>query len=509
MTFLHYSSPISVFQCLRLLGLIGWLAMASPAVWGQNEDDMYDMEMEEGGYGDGEFGDGGRSQGPRDTTLVLPPTPIAMAQLFAPDWQPVVSEFASLVADQRADAGPTIVGPKLRNESHIAMRYGNLPLARELYYGHLARGSEAAIADLESIQFSGHLRRPAWHLRWAMSVGLHGDTEAEPSPIKAGQTGMGDRSGMGDFGMDEMSGMEDEMMMEDMEMDTEMMEMEMEMEMDGSNMGRQPGGRSAAPAAPVIPDAQMTNPEVTQRLDELMGLVATTVANGLETRFRGGNFGRALMDVAEEDETQGYTVGGDTVSPSEHSMWLPGIPFLGEANSRETVEMARQQNVEFLVHFDVALKEFRGGQVQNISRVKVIDIRSGKTVVSSGGMDSREVSRLLSTNRGSAEGHIAEQLETFWKILDSRLALIPFPTLSADVVKRRISQLVADNSLSTLRKLAEIRLYAHQGLLTEDETAQAFEIAGSIDAITILYGAESQAIEAVRSLAIAAANGDS
>ncbi|WP_201767243.1 hypothetical protein [Rhodopirellula sallentina] len=477
--------------------------------------------------------------------LTTGPTPAAVWQLTQPDWQPLFQEIGRLAEAVKVPAPPRPEGPTLRNEAHVAYRYGHLELARELFFAHAALADTQAVEDLKKLRFCAYYRRPVWSLRWGVSIGLHGDTHVtDYAPIRlSGQSG---RGGMNNFdgGMDEFDspdfggrggpgdpgfggrggppgmgpdgmgppgvgrdGMGPDGMGPggpgfDGPPDDLMMEEEM---MGAGEFGGQfggPGRGGSRRAAISIPEPQVTDPQVTERFDELMGAVASTVADGMRSRIEAGQFGNALVSVDPDAKNQGYQIGGEGVPQAERRMWIPGVVYLGEGSIQQMSKAAVDANVELLLHFDVALKEVRGGSTQNITRVKIVDCVNGKTVVLSGAMDSREVQRLQQANRGTVDSYLSEALEKFWGILDSRFTVIDFPSLTPEVARRRVASLLGDNSLSTLRKLAEIRFLGLSGWLTEEEVEQAFDIAVGSDGMTILYGAPTDAIRTLREIAL-------
>lgn len=506
---------------------------------GYDDMDMYDAEMEDQGmgdpYGESGYGSGYGGQSNSRGGGDLKPSPTVMLEVFQLDWSPLAERVQQVLTSASTSQQPVALGPVLRNEAHVAYRYGNLPLALQLFHGFIARGSDAAEQQMDQIKFSKHFRKPLWHLRIGVSLGVHGDSSTtDPSPITDsgtsrgmgnGEMGMGMDSGMMDMememansmqGMEDamregMAGMEEEMGMGGMDMYEEDMGMA-GMGMPGmgmSGMGMSGRGQRNQAAAPSVPKAEMTDSEVNSRMEKFLGLVADTVKNGLSKRISDGKFGHALVDVEAESTTQGHTVNGETVDEAPQSMWIPSVLFVGEGNSRDTIKTAHYLELDLLFHFDVGLKENRMGAVSNISRVKVMDARTGKTLVSSGAMDNTEVERMTRVGRGSPSAYVDEQLKSLWAVVDERLTLSDLPTLSPEVARKRVAQVLGDRSMTPLRKLAEIRYYGYRGWLTPDEVEQAFEITGGPDAMKVLHGSESQAIEAIHKLVVETEASDS
>ena len=501
---------------------------------GYDDMDMYDADMEDQGmgdpYGESGYGSGYGGQSNSRGGGDLKPSPTVMLEVFQLDWSPLAERVQQVLTSASTSQQPVALGPVLRNEAHVAYRFGNLPLALQLFHGFIARGSDAAEQQMDQIKFSKHFRKPLWHLRVGVSLGVHGDSSTtDPSPITDsgtsrgmgnGEMGMGMDSGMMDMememansmqGMNEgmregMAGMEEEMGMGGMDMYEEDMGMA-GMGMPG--MGMSGRGRRNQAAASMVPKAEMTDSEVNSRMEKFLGLVADTVKTGLSKRISDGKFGHALVDVEAESTTQGHTVNGETVDEAPQSMWIPSVLFVGEGNSRDTIKTAHNLELDLLFHFDVGLKENRMGAVSNISRVKVMDARNGKTLVSSAAMDNTEVERMTRVGRGSPSAYVDEQLKSLWAVVDERLTLSDLPTLSPEVARKRVAQVLGDRSMTPLRKLAEIRYYGYRGWLTPDEVEQAFEITGGPEAMKVLHGSESQAIEAIHKLVVETEASDS
>lgn len=549
------------------------------------------------------FGNNGQSP---PAAAPLGPSPMALWEMLGIRWTPLQQKFAEVMTNgQSPDAPPVDVGPVLRNEATVAYRYGNLPLALELYFGHLARGDAAAQADLKQILFSPYLRKPTWHLRWGVSLALRGDTDVTSfGAISAGgrtggmggmgggfggpgmgggELGMGGGfggPGMGVEGAGRGRGGEDQGGASPGGGRPRGGSLTGGFGGPGGGIGGAPGGAAGIegggggrPGAPgglgdlfggprgggmgpggmgpggmspggirpggigpggigpggigpggmspggpggmsastgvIVPDAQMLDPDVDARLNDVLGLVAQRVGDEMRQRYEDGKFGRALTNVsATSSSSEGYTVGGETVDSSPQSMWIPGFVFLGEGNSTEIVKTARRKKIDFLLHFDVNIREGREGEVRNNSRVRVVDCNTGKTIVASGAFDTDEADRLSQGDRGTPDAYVDEQLTTLLAVVDDRLELKPLPKLSTDAAKRRITQIMSDPSMSPLRQMAEIRWFASEKLIEEADLESAFEISGGIDALQILYGTDRQAQDVVRRLARAAVNED-
>ncbi|MEM9366766.1 MAG: hypothetical protein AAGD07_12290 [Planctomycetota bacterium] len=498
---------MSAFLVALFLGVT--CSLPCTAALAQSMDDEFDEEMME----DEEFdGDGPRRPaGPQLATTG--PTPWSLLSALQPDWSPLAKRVRDVFTAPPPQGPPPAVGPKLYLESQVAYRYGNLPLAMDLYFGHIARGGDRAASQRDEVLFSPLFRRPIWRTNLGVSFALRGDevSPGERNPITdSGTKGGGNqRGGFNDFdGFDE--GM-DEMMEDEMEMEMEEMEMEMEMEMEEMEMG-DPGGRRERfggppggrrqPAPP--PEPKLLKEDTVATLEQTLGLAVERVRDGLLQRLKSGKFGRALSSVPENDPSNMHRIGGFEATGNEDlPMVMPGVVFVGEGQSRDTAIKANKANLDLLFHYDVSLTSYPNGDVKNISRLRVVNCKTGKNLILSGAMDNSELLRLQRSGRGDPSSYINEQLETVWTIIDNRVTATPLPDLSPEIARKRVTQLLSDNLMSPLRKLAEVRLYGGRGWLTPEQVEEAFVIIAGNDAMTILHGADSVAFDVVRRMAVA------
>jgi hypothetical protein len=423
-------------------------------------------------------------------------------------------------------------GPVLQREAEEAFKAGNEGLGLELMFGYMATEYKDAVVALQTVKYSKAVKRPVWAIRWGVSMAVRGDA-TDPQPIREGATpnrrslaggggGPGDYDGYG--GMDEEmmdQGMDDEM---EAEMEREMaemeeqmsmeMDMEMEMGMGGRGFGgrgsggRGPGSRSTtAPAQPSIPAREMLSAEVADELDKTIGLVAKVTAEEFSKRFQRGDFGPVFATVTPP-ETPNTSISEElndalAESPEPLPMWQPGIVFLGRVDAYDqALPAARANKLDLVLHFDVVLKQGRNDMVQNISRCRLIPVKTGKSIVVSKGMDNREAMQLASVGRMDEREYVTEQLSNLFAIIDRDVKVIDLPRLSPDVARNRIASLLSSPASRTLRTLAEVRLYQVQGLIDQSEVETAFDIVGGTDGLTLLHGADKERVAMARKWAV-------
>lgn len=519
-------------------------AMGGPDDYGEemydgmmDEGEMYDGMMEEDMYGemDGGYGDSGPRGRSRSGGNSLNP----FAGMFTSlDLAPLLSKEAG--ADVQS-------GPVLEAEARELFSAGHQSLACQLMYGFMVAEYKEAFPAIKNIKFSPQLKRPVWNIRWGISMAVRGaDEVSDPSPIKEGGS---PRGGMGNdmMGMDEMEmgrgGSRDEFEMGGMDeeygMEMDMMDMGSEDMFGGMGPGgmegRGPGGRgmaqAAAPRGTVSPP--MLDASAEADLSKNLGLVAKVVAEEFDKRFQSGDFGSILTDVsapsaAAETPGQGFghrSMAGGKSGPADYMssdagdmlanapeslpMWRPGLVYLGEGSSAEMTSLAKESKLDFLLHFDVVLKEGRQGFVQNLCRLRLIPVATGKTLIVSKSMDSSEVAQLSATGRLSDNrSYVNERLVNLWRIVDRDIKAVNLPTLSPDVARRQIGRLLGSGKGRSLEVLAEVRLYQAMELIGQEEAETAFDIVGGPDALMLLHGPRQGRLAMARKWAVASLGGE-
>ncbi len=287
----------------------------------------------------------------------------------------------------------------------------------------------------------------------------------------------------------------------------------------------EPNAETTTPSAQASPmptdDGKMLSDIANEELDRHLGLVAQVVGEEFNTRFSRGDFGPLLIDVDQPEPEPSSPVPllglqGNLTNPTETAreakktalptssdslrMWNPGIVYLGNAVTKEILEKAKSENIDIVIHFEVVLKAGRGDTIQNASRVRLINVSTGKSIGVSKTIDSNEESQLASKGTGGRE-YVSEQLENLLTILDRDIKVVEMPKLTPTVARRRLAMLLGSEPERSLRTLAEIRLYQKQQLLTPEEVETAFDIVGGSESLLLLYGTAVERVAMVRQLA--------
>ncbi|WP_442506507.1 hypothetical protein SH528x_005355 [Novipirellula sp. SH528] len=492
---------LNSIQVCRQIGAFAAFSLATIAflspLYGQSDEYYESMESMDMEYG-------GQSQRSAPTSI-----------FSSMNLAPLMAATIPAMEDKR---------PLLKKQCDEAFLDGRMATALELFFGNLVIEPVKASEQLQSVKYSAMLKRPVWQIRWGVSLAVRGDDAGDKGAITEGSGGNRGNSGFRgeDFGSDEF-GMDEGMM-----------------------------GRGGNPAGAAILD-QTAEVE----LQEALGLVAEVTAEQFSLRFSRGDFGLALSGIAppppvveiaannagdssdggmddsmeqermeqeqmERDrmEQERMDMEGSMSSDSEFGgnnaaameplepldntpkidaslepfpMWKPGIVYLGSVSSAESTKIAKANDIDFILHFDVVLKEGREGMIQNISRCRLLRVADGKTLGLSKPCDSIEVQRPGTI----ARDYVTEQISNLFAIIDRQMVLSAMPKLSPEIAKRRVASLFSGTKADRIKALAEIRLYQSQQLISDEDVEKAFYIVGGADGMKMLHGTKDDQIATV------------
>lgn len=524
--------PRRLTQILTTILLCFSLGLATqPDAFGQtDEEDMQgygdeygdeygdDMDMNDGmeGYGD-EYGGSGGGQtsrrGSSGSISDLQPNPAFVLEKLN------LKSLTSVPMSAKLETGPI-----LQAQAKLAFKGGNLPLALQLQYAHMVAEYDEATQTLGAMRYSKLFREPTWQLRWGVSMAVRGEPGGDMGTIVAGTGGKTisrstrTRGGRGDGGGDDYGqDMEDEGYgdeeMEEQGYGEEMDDYGEEMADYGNEMqGGRPPARATVPAPMQL--RSTLDPEVRSKFEKSMGLVAIHAAKELTSRFNNGDYGLLFNELPsnEADEEpepprNGRQERGGPPPPTSipnpamedfsidepgTPMWTPGVVYLGEGDSKDTILAAQKNNLNVMLHFDVFIKPGRNDEMDNITRCRLYHVPSGKSMGTSKAFDSSESNTLGQTRGVTSDGYVADQANTLLSTIDRQLKLIGMPPITSDVAKKRVTAILSGKGSRSLQTLAEIRYYQMQGLITEADVEQAFDIVGGDEALVMLHGTTTE-----------------
>ncbi|MEM9587932.1 MAG: hypothetical protein AAGA03_11690 [Planctomycetota bacterium] len=537
------------FQLALPVGIASLLTISPPldtAAFAQGYGDEAgdEGEEDEGGYGDygdedmgedEEYGDyggyGGSSRGGASNSplsQMLASTGLNVEALSKYDVMPLLSP------GERVE----VKKPSLFEKAKASYQAGNLPVAMNLYFAHMALDPDKAGELLSAAKYSRSLRRPVWHVNFGLSLMVRGSAEGNDlHPILASSSTTGTSSsrfrgmrgggggeygdegggeygdGGGEYG-DEGGGYGDgggEYGMEDEEGGGEY----------GGGYGDEgPAGRSRSTRVPDEKPAKpktMLSEEAAERVAEVLGLVADTVREDVARRRSAGDLGGAFTSMKAPAPKPPANRGGfrsPATAPAapttvdfdpgdtDLAMWAPGIIYLGEDSSTNTLVAAKKAGLDWLLHFDVGASPFGEDFVQNKSRCRLIHVASGRSVVVSKPCDNVEVERRARAgNPIDPAKYIKRQIANLSEMMDKYVDATPMPSLTREQALKRVASLFSGSQNDLMRSLAEVRMYQRQGLLTDADVEDAFQLIAGDDGLVLLYGSQEDKVITAHRLA--------
>lgn len=189
--------------------------------------------------------------------------------------------------------------------------------------------------------------------------------------------------------------------------------------------------------------------------------------------FGGGAFGGGGMGGGGMGQPQ--PVGPQPIAISANSQLVaPGLVFVGEGSVKELLEKAEQQELDLIYIFQVEISTVRRSrQPRNDTRVRLLRVGDGSSVAASKRLDSLAVNR--SIDRGD-DKEVPAAVQALFRVFDESPPLEPLPeaVTTKILTERRLPALVDEKDRSALERLAEIKFYRLQDLLTAEDVQLAF-----------------------------------
>jgi hypothetical protein len=188
----------------------------------------------------------------------------------------------------------------------------------------------------------------------------------------------------------------------------------------------------------------------------------------------------------------------------------PGIVVLGTGSERELLKEAEEQEVDFVILFDVTLRSGRPTPNNN-TKFRVMSLAQAKLPPATDeaeGAKPREIyaSKVVGSHRvesarekDEGEDLVDAEITAMFAAIDAEVTPAPLPEkLSAEgVALKRATFLAAQEVENPLANLAEIRCYHVKGLITDEQLSELYtSILGANNAKKLINGkteAERQA----------------
>lgn len=434
---------------------------------------------------------------------------------------PIAALMGPMPAELKNDNGLPML-----DDATLAFESGLVDLALAHWMGQLAMDPDSMASEIPKVGYCAALHRPVTMIRFGAAISVRSDDGVEPNPLESMEKSMDGGFGQSRFTNDRTSfSDEDEFMMAEKSM-----------------------SESMASDKPVVPlpaslDGEMVDSEAAIVFDETIGLVGQVFADSFLDRLHAGQFGRVMIDklpvhvsmskaMMKDEPGNGQDVAPEASSPGEFGKmmkdgaatpstqltqtigsiqdapqcWIPCVDFVGEMRSDEALGKARQKGLDFLFQFDVTIRRESGAprgstESDNITRIRVYDVRSGKSLYSTRSIGTSEARRALFRKQyESSSEFVSEQTKAFWSNFDRAIHVVAMPRLDAEKATRRVGQIMASPSRTLLDDLGEVQVYRQLNLLDEQQVEQAFAIMAGQSGLQMLYAAPSAKQSAARQL---------
>ncbi|MFO0911847.1 MAG: c-type cytochrome domain-containing protein [Pirellulales bacterium] len=263
-------------------------------------------------------------------------------------------------------------------------------------------------------------------------------------------------------------------------------------------------------------------------LDYYAGEVGAELVKRLKERQQRGDYGAALQRVASggaggrrrpragagaetggaEEQLGGEALGGEGLGggggePDDDSVSSvgPGIVMLGQASRTELLERARSEGLDVLLVIDIQLQRNpRTEQVQNLTKVVVMDVATQSVVGSTKLMNNLLVQRMRERNAG--EDPVDVEMKKVETLLDQNFRGIELPAkIQPQHAASRVAKLAQGRYDNPLVALAEMTFYHSRKLVTDDELRGGYQpLLGSAATAQLLSASPAERQKAVAGL---------
>lgn len=187
----------------------------------------------------------------------------------------------------------------------------------------------------------------------------------------------------------------------------------------------------------------------------------------------------------------------------------PGLVVLGEDQRENLLDKAADQGVDVLVFFEADVEQNRKtGLVINKTQIELWDVRSRDRIVATPALNNYKVQLHREENR-RGEDPVEEALNELFAEIDqgsenerveTKLKVREFPeSVRREYVEGHISELLDQEDVETLPKLAEIKFYHSHGLIDDATLTKCFQKAlGETDGAKLAQGDKDERLKVVR-----------
>ncbi|MEL6106215.1 MAG: hypothetical protein AAFU85_09265 [Planctomycetota bacterium] len=400
----------------------------------------------------------------------------------------------------KEDEDPWIAdGPMYRILAEQAARSRRFRVSHDLFCASFLADE---LRGEESIRYSDLLGRPVWKLSFGVSLTVHGSSQFGPQPIRDTGRSKGARQTSTLASSDRLA--------RGGSVDARRSSTAGSIEGAGSSRKSDPTPSTVAGEIESIlsSDIDTTRPrvmavggEVNDRIDAHLGLVAKIVGETINDYSARGAFGTLSPGALHQRFANAESLAKESpiatllkaIEPP--AVWFHDIQLIerhglpGEFDGTEgpvedgsdrftaLLEGARRSDVDFLIHFDVYLKEIDGA-TRNVSRCRLFAVRNRRMIAESRGVSSVAAAKPNLFGRADPYTYTVSQLQPVLTSIGRDLPTRELPSLTPELAKRQIAALLAKHDADSISTLAIVDLYRKLNLIDERQADQACQIAG-------------------------------
>ncbi|MEL7266381.1 MAG: hypothetical protein AAFP69_16430, partial [Planctomycetota bacterium] len=178
--------------------------------------------------------------------------------------------------------------------------------------------------------------------------------------------------------------------------------------------------------------------------------------------------------------------------------WKSGLLFIGERPYKAIRQEIPAMEMDYLFVLSVRAKGNRLGAVMNITRITLVDGRTGKTMLQSEELNNQEAFKVAARGKVTERAYVERIVKKMFDQLDPKIALVAMPEMSDAAVMARVNKLLGAKPKKRLGAMAEIVSYGRSGKLTESQVEDLVGMIGGRDALELLHGQPDEQVEATR-----------
>ncbi|MBM3999996.1 MAG: hypothetical protein FJ297_10745 [Planctomycetes bacterium] len=184
---------------------------------------------------------------------------------------------------------------------------------------------------------------------------------------------------------------------------------------------------------------------------------------------------------------------------------IPGIVGLGQAKTDELLKLAKAEELDVLLVFQVQVEENRRTKiVNNTVRFALYNVETGEMFKDIGVRAVNNIAVEKEREKRSDKDTIQDAVEQLFRFVDGPFALAAMPEpFGHDEAIERIRAVLAANNGRTLQNLNEVRFYRSRQWLSTDEMTKAYEhcLGGDVEtASKLASGSEADKKKAMQGL---------